>query len=131
MFLNAGCVPRRSGPGSQARPVRGLGRERKLRSSARFARRRVAFLDMLVLPSDMLSELGPQPVSPVIWVASLLSTVPFFVGLVVFLKAIGRQRSCATCKGSGLVATDSAKLERCPRCGGFLPWQHWWRFFTG
>ncbi|KAK4533545.1 hypothetical protein CCYA_CCYA17G4427 [Cyanidiococcus yangmingshanensis] len=92
---------------------------------------RVTTLAMFVFPTGALAELGPQPVSPAIWAASILSTVPFFVGLVVFARAIGRQRSCPRCKGSGLVATGTKVMVRCPECGGFLPWQHWWRFFSG
>uniref|UniRef100_A0A7N0UB84 Uncharacterized protein n=1 Tax=Kalanchoe fedtschenkoi TaxID=63787 RepID=A0A7N0UB84_KALFE len=56
----------------------------------------------------------------------------FFVwpGRIEVILKIGERRNCAVCKGSGLVRREKYYF-RCPRCGGFLPWQSWKRFFTG
>ncbi|KAK4538352.1 hypothetical protein CDCA_CDCA17G4377 [Cyanidium caldarium] len=67
----------------------------------------------------------------VVGAVSLFGTLPFFVGLVVFTRAIQRQRRCVRCGGSGLVRLRTGRWARCPACGGFLPWQNWRRFFTG
>lgn len=53
------------------------------------------------------------PALPII-VGSVALAVPFFVAAVLFSERIMRQRACPTCKGSGLVTTDSKYYKRCP-----------------
>lgn len=71
--------------------------------------------------------------SPEIIAGSIGLAIPFFVAAVLFGERIYRQRSCPKCGGSGLVRFQpgSEILIRCKRCGGFLPWQSYKRFFTG
>ncbi|KAK9132994.1 hypothetical protein Scep_012522 [Stephania cephalantha] len=63
-------------------------------------------------------------------VGALAGATPFVVAGIEFSKRIVAQRTCGVCKGSGLVQRDKYYF-RCPRCGGFLPWQSWKRFFSG
>ncbi|KAK9155351.1 hypothetical protein Sjap_002831 [Stephania japonica] len=63
-------------------------------------------------------------------VGALAGVTPFVVAGIEFSKRIVAQRTCGVCKGSGLVQRDKYYF-RCPRCGGFLPWQSWKRFFSG
>ncbi|EYU27419.1 hypothetical protein ABFS82_13G160600 [Erythranthe guttata] len=62
---------------------------------------------------------------------ALAGVTPFVVAGIEFTKRIVEQKNCKVCKGSGLVLRDKKYFFRCPRCGGFLPWQSWRRFFTG
>ncbi|KAL7130843.1 hypothetical protein ABFS83_13G159700 [Erythranthe nasuta] len=62
---------------------------------------------------------------------ALAGVTPFVVAGIEFSKRIVEQKNCKVCKGSGLVLRDKKYYFRCPRCGGFLPWQSWRRFFTG
>ncbi|KAL8033443.1 hypothetical protein ABFX02_13G159400 [Erythranthe guttata] len=62
---------------------------------------------------------------------ALAGVTPFVVAGIEFTKRIVEQKNCKVCKGSGLVLRDKKYYFRCPRCGGFLPWQSWRRFFTG
>lgn len=64
---------------------------------------------------------------------SVALAIPFFVAAVLFGERIYRQRTCAKCGGSGLVSFQpgSKILVRCKKCGGFLPWLSFRRFFTG
>lgn len=92
-------------------------------------------------------------------VGAVALAVPFFVAAVLFGERIYRQRSCKKCEGTGLVPNRAGYLKRCQayvlsdlnneeeptyfiltltiecygeqqRCGGFLPWQSWEKFFT-
>lgn len=53
------------------------------------------------------------PSLPII-VGSVALAIPFFVAAVLFGERIMRQRACPTCKGSGLVTTNSKFYKRCP-----------------
>ncbi|CAN8063596.1 unnamed protein product [Agarophyton chilense] len=79
------------------------------------------------LSPDILTPLSPD-VS--VLVGSIALSIPFFVAAVLFGERIYRQRTCTQCNGSGLVKKGRF-MKRCPKCGGFLPWQSWKRFFTG
>lgn len=76
---------------------------------------------------------APQPPTGEIVVGSVALATPFFVAAVLFGERIWRQRSCIECNGTGLVSHGSGGrfLRRCRKCGGFLPWQSWKRFFLG
>ncbi|KAJ8766556.1 hypothetical protein K2173_023803 [Erythroxylum novogranatense] len=65
-------------------------------------------------------------------VGAVAGVTPFVVAGIEFSKRIIAQRRCDECEGSGLVLMDNNnEYVRCPRCGGFLPWQSWKRFFSG
>ncbi|KAI3969435.1 hypothetical protein MKX01_019996 [Papaver californicum] len=63
-------------------------------------------------------------------VGTLAGVIPFVVAGIEFSKRIVAQKRCTVCRGSGLVRREKYYF-RCPRCGGFLPWQSWKRFFSG
>ncbi|KAI3858860.1 hypothetical protein MKX03_006929 [Papaver bracteatum] len=63
-------------------------------------------------------------------VGTLAGVIPFVVAGIEFSKRIAAQKRCTVCRGSGLVRREKYYF-RCPRCGGFLPWQSWKRFFSG
>ncbi|RZC65835.1 hypothetical protein C5167_009521 [Papaver somniferum] len=63
-------------------------------------------------------------------VGTLAGVIPFVVAGIEFSKRIVEQKRCTVCRGSGLVRREKYYF-RCPRCGGFLPWQSWKRFFSG
>ncbi|MCL7030310.1 hypothetical protein MKW94_027448 [Papaver nudicaule] len=63
-------------------------------------------------------------------VGTLAGVIPFVVAGIEFSKRIVAQKRCTVCRGSGLVGREKY-FFRCPRCGGFLPWQSWKRFFSG
>lgn len=73
-----------------------------------------------------------QPPPEVVFGSVALAT-PFFVAAVLFGERIVRQRRCELCEGSGLVKHGAGNRfwKRCDKCGGFLPWQSWKRFFLG
>ncbi|XP_057765508.1 uncharacterized protein LOC130986207 isoform X2 [Salvia miltiorrhiza] len=75
-----------------------------------------------------ISEPAQAELSWQIVVGAIAGVAPFVVAGVEFSKRI---RNCKVCRGSGLVLRDNKYYFRCPRCGGFLPWQSWKRFFTG
>ncbi|EIE20241.1 hypothetical protein COCSUDRAFT_54440 [Coccomyxa subellipsoidea C-169] len=72
---------------------------------------------------------GPVEVGPEIWVGTIAACVPFVIGSWEFGKRIIIQRRCSRCQGSGLVMRGQF-ARKCPDCGGFFPWQGWWKFFT-
>lgn len=80
-------------------------------------------------------RLAFAPVSPPpeVVAGSVALATPFFVAAVLFGERIVRQRRCPDCGGSGLVryGTGGRFWKRCAKCGGFLPWQSWKRFFLG
>ncbi|XP_008657201.1 uncharacterized protein [Zea mays] len=76
------------------------------------------------------SPLPPVQVTWQIAVGALAGVTPFVVAGVEFGKRIIAQKKCQVCGGSGLV-TKNDYYVRCQKCGGFLPWQSWRRFFTG
>lgn len=71
-----------------------------------------------------------QPDTSIV-VGSVALAAPFFLALALFSERIVRQRRCEPCSGSGLVKNRAGRLKRCNKCGGFLPWISWKRFFTG
>ncbi|PXF44015.1 hypothetical protein BWQ96_06248 [Gracilariopsis chorda] len=95
-------------------------------SSARRPRPRMQLAPESLSPDT----LQPLPPDVSIVAGSVALCIPFFVAAVLFGERIYRQRTCEKCRGSGLVKMGSL-LKRCPKCGGFLPWQSWRRFFTG
>ncbi|KAI3986824.1 hypothetical protein MKX01_039798 [Papaver californicum] len=62
-------------------------------------------------------------------VGTLAGVIPSVVAGIEFSKRIVAQKRCTVCRGSGLVRREKYYF-RCPRCGGFLPWQSWKRFFS-
>ncbi|KAL5697779.1 hypothetical protein ACHQM5_028896 [Ranunculus cassubicifolius] len=61
-------------------------------------------------------------------VGAIAGVTPFVVAGIEFSKRIVAQRQCQVCGGSGLVKREKYYF-RCPKCGGFLPWQSWEKFF--
>ncbi|XP_021740385.1 uncharacterized protein LOC110706737 [Chenopodium quinoa] len=96
---------------------------------------KVRQLKVRVKAIDDVSRVIEDPIqAQVSWeiiVGSLAGVIPFIVAGIEFSKRIAAQRSCEVCGGSGLVLRDKKYYFRCPRCGGFLPWQSWRRFFSG
>ncbi|XP_057529417.1 uncharacterized protein LOC130808000 isoform X2 [Amaranthus tricolor] len=92
-------------------------------------------LKMRVEAVDEVSTVILEPAQvQVTWqiiVGTLAGVIPFVVAGIEFSKRIIAQRKCKVCGGSGLVLRDKKYYFRCPRCGGFLPWQSWRRFFSG
>ncbi|XP_038691919.1 uncharacterized protein LOC119990145 [Tripterygium wilfordii] len=83
--------------------------------------------------SDVSASANPAE-AEVTWqiiVGAIAGITPFVVAGIEFSKRIMAQRRCEVCGGSGLVLRDKKYYFRCPRCGGFLPWQSWKRFFSG
>lgn len=84
---------------------------------------------------EELSAVTSDPIQgEVTWqimVGTLAGVTPFVVAGIEFSKRIVAQKNCGVCGGSGLVLRDKKYYFRCPRCGGFLPWQSWKRFFSG
>ncbi|KAK9904323.1 hypothetical protein WJX75_009132 [Coccomyxa subellipsoidea] len=72
---------------------------------------------------------GPVEVGPEIWLGTIAACIPFVIGSWEFGKRIIIQRRCSRCQGSGLVMKGQF-ARKCPECGGFFPWQGWWKFFT-
>eukprot|EP01018_Ginkgo_biloba_P017647 Gb_31685 [translate_table: standard] len=89
--------------------------------------------NMPIIRASAINEVTEPISSQLAWqtiVGALAGVTPFIVAGIEFSKRIIAQKKCSVCKGSGLVQREEYYF-RCYRCGGFLPWQSWKRFFSG